>query len=72
MGDATASGLFGWWREGDAKARTALLAASLGWMLDAFDFFIVTLVIGNLSGQLSPVIPEFIVIPQGKLQGGMA
>ena len=52
MGDATASGLFGWWREGDAKARTALLAASLGWMLDAFDVMLYSLVLKSLMADL--------------------
>jgi MFS family permease len=31
------SGLFEWWNEGSAQARRALVAATLGWMLDAFD-----------------------------------
>jgi MFS family permease len=32
-----ASGLFGWWSAGSLQARRALVAATLGWMLDAFD-----------------------------------
>jgi MFS family permease len=32
-----AGGLFGWWAAGSAQARRALVAATLGWMLDAFD-----------------------------------
>jgi MFS family permease len=31
------SGLFGWLRDGSVQARRALVAAALGWMLDAFD-----------------------------------
>jgi MFS family permease len=32
-----AGGLFGWWGAGSVQARRALVAATLGWMLDAFD-----------------------------------
>jgi MFS family permease len=32
-----ASGLLGWWGAGSVQARRALFAATLGWMLDAFD-----------------------------------
>jgi MFS family permease len=31
------SGLLGWWGAGSVQARRALFAATLGWMLDAFD-----------------------------------
>jgi MFS family permease len=34
---AASSSLFGWWREGSTQGRRALVAATLGWMLDAFD-----------------------------------
>ena len=33
---AADAGLFGWWRVADAASRRALVAASLGWALDAF------------------------------------
>jgi MFS family permease len=36
-GVADESGLFGWWRAGTPEGRRALVAAALGWMLDAFD-----------------------------------
>jgi MFS family permease len=46
-------GLFGWWRAGDTHARKSLVAASLGWMLDAFDvtlfFLLTTSVINDLG-----------------------
>ena len=29
--------MFGWWKDGTPQARKALVAAGLGWMLDAFD-----------------------------------
>jgi MFS family permease len=35
--ESSASGLLGWWRAGSVQARRALVAATLGWMLDAFD-----------------------------------
>jgi MFS family permease len=34
---SSASGLLGWWGAGSVQARRALVAATLGWMLDAFD-----------------------------------
>ncbi len=37
--------LFGWWKAGDARAKRALIAASAGWMLDAFDVMLYALVI---------------------------
>lgn len=47
------SALFGWWREGDAAARKALIAASLGWMLDAFDVMLYSLVLKSLMTDLN-------------------
>jgi MFS family permease len=45
--------LFGFWKEAGPEARRALVAASLGWMLDAFDVMlyalILTAVIQNLG-----------------------
>jgi MFS family permease len=37
--------IFGFWRDADPTARRALLAASLGWMLDAFDVMLYALVL---------------------------
>ena len=44
--------LFGWWREGDAAAKKALVAASLGWMLDAFDVMLYALVVTSIIKDL--------------------
>jgi MFS family permease len=44
-------GLFGWWRAGSPQAQRALIAAGLGWMLDAFDVMLYALV-------LKAIIPE--------------
>jgi MFS family permease len=41
-------GLFGWWRAGDRQARKALIAASLGWMLDAFDVMLFSLLLASV------------------------
>ncbi len=37
--------LLQWWRDGDADARRALVAASLGWLLDSFDVMLYALVL---------------------------
>src|SRR4030095_8939771 len=42
-----------WWREGDAQARRALVAASLGWMLDSFDINLYALVLPSLMVSLA-------------------
>ena len=44
--------LFGWWREGTPEARRALIAAWLGWMLDAFDVMLYALVLRNIQDDL--------------------
>jgi MFS family permease len=50
---AETRGLFGWWRAGDAEARRALVAAALGWMLDAFDVMLYALVLASLMVDLN-------------------
>jgi MFS family permease len=42
------AGLFGWFTSASADARRALLAASLGWMLDAFDVMLYSLVLASI------------------------
>src|SRR6476659_8891504 len=37
-----------WWREADGPARKALIAASLGWLLDSFDINLYALVLQSL------------------------
>jgi len=44
--------MFGFWRDADRTARRALLAASLGWMLDAFDVMLYALVLTSLREDL--------------------
>ena len=44
--------MFLFWREADPTARRALVAASLGWMLDAFDVMLYALVLTSLRADL--------------------
>jgi len=43
---------FAWWRAADADARRALVAASLGWMLDSFDVMLYALLVATLIREL--------------------
>ena len=45
--------MFTWWSEGSPQARKALLAAGLGWMLDAFDVMLYALVLADIMRDLS-------------------
>ena len=47
------SGVFSWWRAGTPDAKRALVAASLGWMLDSFDVMLYALVLASLMRDLS-------------------
>lgn len=49
---ADAGGLFGWWRTASSDAKRALVAASLGWMLDSFDVMLYALVLAALMHDL--------------------
>jgi MFS family permease len=44
--------LLGFWRDADRTARRALVAASLGWMLDAFDVMLYALVLTSVREEL--------------------
>jgi len=44
---------FGWLQQAPPPARRALLAASLGWMLDSFDVMLYSMVLASLMGDLS-------------------
>jgi MFS family permease len=45
-------GLFGWMRQAPRSSRRALVAASLGWMLDSFDVMIYALVLAHMMKDL--------------------
>jgi MFS family permease len=46
------AGPFAWWREGSPDAHRALVAAALGWMLDAFDVMIYALLLASIVKDL--------------------
>ena len=46
------SALTGWWREGTPEGRRAVVAAGLGWLLDAFDVTLFALVLPALRADL--------------------
>jgi MFS family permease len=46
------AGPFAWWRSAPPQARRALVAAGLGWMLDAFDVMLYALVLATLMADL--------------------
>jgi len=43
---------FAWWKDASSEARRALVAASLGWMLDAFDVMLYAMVLAALMADL--------------------
>jgi MFS family permease len=45
--------LFGWWRSADERAHRAFMAASLGWMLDAFDVMLFSLLLASIMTDLN-------------------
>ncbi|HXH06922.1 MAG TPA: MFS transporter [Vicinamibacterales bacterium] len=49
---APPSTFFGWWIDAPPAARRALVAAALGWMLDAFDVMLYALVLASLMDEL--------------------
>jgi MFS family permease len=48
----TLSNFFGFWKEADTDARRALVAASMGWLLDAFDVMLYALVLTAVIAEL--------------------
>ena len=49
-------GVIGWFREGSPAARRSLIAAALGWMLDAFDVLLYSLVIRAMMADIGLTI----------------
>ena len=45
-------GIFDWWKRANQPARTALIAAGFGWMLDGFDVMLYALVLGSIRKDL--------------------
>jgi MFS family permease len=46
-----------WWRGAGPDAKRALVAASLGWMLDSFDVMLYALVLASLMSDLGMTAP---------------
>jgi MFS family permease len=45
--------VFDWWRSADSRARRAFIAASLGWLLDAFDVMLFSLLLATIMADLN-------------------
>src|SRR6185436_17260467 len=45
--------VFGWWHTADQRAHRAFVAASLGWMLDAFDVMLFSLLLASIMADLN-------------------
>ena len=46
------SSITGFWKEADTEARTALVAAAMGWLLDAFDVMLYALILKSVIEEL--------------------
>ena len=46
-------GLFDWWHTADNRAHRAFTAAALGWMLDAFDVMLFSLLLASIMTDLN-------------------
>jgi MFS family permease len=54
---ADRASMLGWWQSATPTARRALVAASLGWMLDSFDVMLYALVLTALMRDLGMDAP---------------
>jgi len=66
------AGLFGWWRVAAAAPRRALIAASLGWGLDAFDVMLFSLVLASVIADLGLTKTQAGALGSITLLGGAA
>jgi len=66
------AGLFGWWRVADSPARRALVAASLGWALDAFDVMLFSLTLASVIADLGLTKAQAGALGSITLLGGAA
>ena len=59
------TGVFDWWHAADQRARRAFVAAAFGWMLDAFDVMLYSMVVAALieDPQLHLTLPGASSIP---------
>jgi MFS family permease len=66
------AGLFGWWRVAERAPRRALVAASLGWALDAFDVMLFSLTLASVIAELGLTKAEAGALGSITLLGGAA
>ena len=69
---ASAGGFLGWWYAGTTAARRALVAASLGWALDAFDVMLFSLVLASVIAELGLTKAQAGALGSVTLLGGAA
>ena len=69
---STPAGLFGWWRAVGERAHRTLVAAAFGWMLDAFDVMLFSLVLAALIADLGLTKPQAGLLGSITLIGGAA
>jgi MFS family permease len=65
-------GVFGWWRAAGDRAHRALVAAAFGWMLDAFDVMLFSLVLAALIADLGLTKSQAGLLGSITLVGGAA
>jgi MFS family permease len=65
-------GLFSWWREGTPQGRRALIAAGLGWALDAFDVMLFSLTLASVIADLGLTKAQAGALGSVTLLGGAA
>ena len=68
----TDAGLFGWWNVAAPPARRALIAASLGWALDAFDVMLFSLTLASVIADLGLTKTQAGALGSITLLGGAA
>jgi MFS family permease len=69
---ATSGGLLGWWYSASAASRRALVAASMGWALDAFDVMLFSLVLASVIAELGLTKAQAGALGSVTLLGGAA
>src|SRR4051794_22781900 len=66
------AGLFGWWRVASTASRRALVAAGLGWALDAFDVMLFSLTLAAVIADLGLTKTQAGALGSITLLGGAA
>src|SRR5678815_1322070 len=70
--EPAAGGLLGWWHAASTSSRRALVAASLGWALDAFDVMLFSLVLASVIAELGLTKGQAGALGSVTLLGGAA